>query len=103
MLAASRDGGTNALLQPLPPLIPYAFGVKSFARHQELAMQAGCRLRLYASPTIAYDLDRPTDLTELTKMQGFPAKPALPLILRPTPFRNPRPHNVIVCVTPRHL
>lgn len=65
VLAPSRDGGTNALCLRLPPGIPFTFGPASFAAHMRLAEVAACRLAVYASPTVAFDLDWPEDLALL--------------------------------------
>jgi 2-phospho-L-lactate guanylyltransferase len=62
IVAPSQDGGTNALCLPLPPPFAFAFGPGSFACHTALAEAAGCRLAIYTSPTLAFDLDWPEDL-----------------------------------------
>jgi 2-phospho-L-lactate guanylyltransferase len=59
-----REQGTNALLSAPPGLIPYAFGVGSFARHRELCQARGVPCRLYRSPGLAFDVDVPEDLRE---------------------------------------
>lgn len=59
VVAASADGGTNALCQRLPHRIAPAFGVDSFARHIAAADTARCRLAIITSPTVAFDLDSP--------------------------------------------
>ena len=61
-LAASKDGGSNALaVQPIGAM-PFAFGVDSFRRHRALAQAAGLPIHIVDSPTLAVDLDRPADL-----------------------------------------
>jgi 2-phospho-L-lactate guanylyltransferase len=62
VIAPSRDGGTNALLMRPPQAIAYAFGLASADRHRALATEAGVPCRLYHSPTLALDIDRPEDL-----------------------------------------
>lgn len=61
-LAESKDGGTNALAMRPIGAIPFAFGVKSFARHHRLAQAAGLPIHIISSPTLAVDLDSPADL-----------------------------------------
>ncbi len=70
VMAASRDGGTNALLLRLPPAFAFAFGPNSFAAHHRAARAAGCQVAVYASPTLAFDLDWPADLTQLADAPG---------------------------------
>jgi len=65
VIAPSSDGGTNALLLRPATAIPFAFGPHSFAAHQALAQQAGLRWRAFASPTLSFDVDWPTDLATL--------------------------------------
>ncbi len=67
-----REQGTNALLSAPPGLIPYAFGMGSFARHQALCRARGVPCRLYRSPGLAFDLDLPEDLREW--MPSLPPK-----------------------------
>lgn len=65
VIAPSRGGGTGALLLHPPGVIPFAFGLHSFQRHQTLAQAAGVTCQVYDSPTLAFDLDQPEDLAEL--------------------------------------
>lgn len=65
VLSPSQDGGTNALLLPLPAPLPFCFGVDSFARHRQAALAADLDVAVYTSPTLAFDLDRPEDLALL--------------------------------------
>ncbi|MEZ4862097.1 MAG: 2-phospho-L-lactate guanylyltransferase [Caldilineaceae bacterium] len=75
VIAASQDGGTNALLLYPPRAIRFAFGNKSFARHCALAQAAGVALATYHSPTLAFDVDWPQDLTQLSVINGQPSVP----------------------------
>lgn len=68
VLSPSPDGGTNALLLRPPGLIEFAFGANSFARHCELAQQAGAALQVFESSTLAFDVDRPEDLASLQRL-----------------------------------
>ncbi|HNT25608.1 MAG TPA: 2-phospho-L-lactate guanylyltransferase [Anaerolineales bacterium] len=54
--------GTNALLLSPPGLFRYEFGPDSFNRHCQAAQQAGARLQICDSPSLALDLDTPEDL-----------------------------------------
>jgi len=54
--------GTNALLVCPAGLIEYNFGLGSFKRHCERALQAGARLEICELPSLALDIDLPEDL-----------------------------------------
>ena len=57
-----HETGTNALLVQPPLLVPFAFGAGSFARHTAAARAAGVEpIVAKGSPTLAFDLDTPTD------------------------------------------
>ena len=74
VLAASQDGGTNALYLRFPSVVDFQFGPDSFERHRQLAATARATVAIYQSPTIALDLDRPEDLLALGEQ--FPPEPA---------------------------
>jgi 2-phospho-L-lactate guanylyltransferase (CobY/MobA/RfbA family) len=57
--------GTNALLTP-PGAIPYAFGQNSYHAHLDLARAAGYEPAIVARAGLAFDVDYPGDLDELT-------------------------------------
>ena len=61
-VAASHDGGTNALWLSPPDSIDFAFGPDSFRRHVEQARVAGRRWAIYRSETLDRDVDVPADL-----------------------------------------
>jgi len=65
VITRSPDGGTNALLVRPPGAIEFAFGTGSFARHTQLAQRADVPVQVYASPTLALDVDWPEDLARL--------------------------------------
>lgn len=65
VIAPSRDGGTSALLLRPPGAIEFAFGEGSFVRHCALAQANDMPYRVYESPTLAFDVDRPEDLERL--------------------------------------
>ncbi|MEZ5458238.1 MAG: 2-phospho-L-lactate guanylyltransferase [Steroidobacteraceae bacterium] len=62
LVAAARDGGTNALLCDLPRRLPLAFGPGSAARHLSRARHAGLVARRVHSAALARDLDTVADL-----------------------------------------
>lgn len=64
VIAPSHDGGTNALLLHPPQPLPFAFGLHSFARHCALAEQMGLSYRVFASPSLSFDVDWPEDLAQ---------------------------------------
>lgn len=64
-LAASRDGGTCALLRVPRDVIPAGFGGGSAARHRELAARVGVACVELDLPSLAIDVDEPEDLAEL--------------------------------------
>jgi len=66
VIAPSRDGGTNALLLRPPHLLDFAYGPDSFRHHCQQAHANGYRCRTLESPTLAFDLDWPQDLDELS-------------------------------------
>ncbi|MFN8490234.1 MAG: 2-phospho-L-lactate guanylyltransferase [Caldilineaceae bacterium] len=68
VLTSSPDGGTNALLLRPPGLMPFAFGVNSFAQHCALAQKAGATIQVFESSTLAFDVDRPEDLASLQRL-----------------------------------
>ena len=61
-LAPSSDGGTSALLQKPPGVIPCCFGSESAKRHREAAQDSGIAYHELALASLAIDLDQPEDL-----------------------------------------
>lgn len=59
------DGGTNALLSPLPLAVPLCFGDRSFACHLHAAQRRGVVVQAVLRPGLARDVDRPDDLVWL--------------------------------------
>jgi 2-phospho-L-lactate guanylyltransferase len=53
--------GTNALLMRPPLLIPFQFGVASFARHVASAQAMGIQPVIVRTPGLVFDLDTPED------------------------------------------
>jgi 2-phospho-L-lactate guanylyltransferase len=65
VIAPDRAGqGTNALGLLLPSPLPFQFGSNSFAQHLETAHHLGLTVQVYASPTLALDVDTPEDFTQ---------------------------------------
>lgn len=65
VLSPSEDGGTNALYLKPPNLIPVSFGIGSFKRHFTLGRSREARVKLYYSPSVAFDIDCQEDLQRL--------------------------------------
>jgi 2-phospho-L-lactate guanylyltransferase len=68
VIAPSRNGGTNVLLQKPPNLITPFFGPKSFSRHLAEASSQGIMTRIYRSQNVTRDIDSPEDLESLLKI-----------------------------------
>lgn len=62
LVAAARDGGTNALLCSPPDVIPNCFGHNSFRAHCHLATSSGIEPRVLSLPGLHYDIDHSLDL-----------------------------------------
>ncbi|MBN1202755.1 MAG: 2-phospho-L-lactate guanylyltransferase [Anaerolineae bacterium] len=70
-----HEHGTNLLLVRPPGLIPYSFGINSFAEHKRLAQETGATIHIYRSARVGLDVDTPDDLLryhELAKVMGEP-------------------------------
>jgi len=61
----ATESGTNALLLRPPDLIQPSFGPDSFNRHCALVRAVGIEPAIYRSPSIACDIDLPSDLDHL--------------------------------------
>lgn len=68
VLSPSRDGGTNALLRCPPDVIPPRFGPRSAAAHRREAEARGVPFRLLRLPSLALDIDGPSDLRRFAAM-----------------------------------
>ena len=77
LVAASADGGTNALLLAPPGLLDPAFGPGSCTRYGQAAAAIGVAPRLLELPQVALDIDRPADLLALESLAGAPRTRAL--------------------------
>jgi 2-phospho-L-lactate guanylyltransferase len=70
LIVPSGDGGTNALLVRPPLALPFRFGPDSLARHAAAAREQGLPLRVYHTPGLERDIDRPEDLVWLAAAGG---------------------------------
>lgn len=73
-LAPSSDGGTSALVQRPPGVIPCCFGQASAARHEEAARDAGIAYHEVELRSLAIDLDETDDLIAFQKTEGGGAR-----------------------------
>ncbi|MBA4180097.1 MAG: 2-phospho-L-lactate guanylyltransferase [Anaerolinea sp.] len=81
-MVESADGGTNALLAPLPLDFDLQYGSGSYAKHRTAAAAAGLAVHRFASPALALDLDTPEDIRALLEHPEGAASPAGQLLLR---------------------
>jgi 2-phospho-L-lactate guanylyltransferase len=70
VIAPSRNGGTNALLQKPPEVISQRFGPESFSKHLAEASTKGVILHIYRSQNVTMDIDSPEDLENLLKTEA---------------------------------
>jgi 2-phospho-L-lactate guanylyltransferase len=70
VVAATRDGGTGALLRRPNAAVAPAFGPRSATAHLAAAQRAGVRAALVSTPGLRHDVDRPADLDAAA--QGAP-------------------------------
>lgn len=71
VMAPSGDGGTNALLLPLPPPFACAFGPASYCTHRLRAARAGFAIQDVHTTTLRFDLDTPRDWAKLVADAPF--------------------------------
>jgi 2-phospho-L-lactate guanylyltransferase len=62
-----RDDGTNVLRLPVGCDFHFAYGPESFRRHRGEASRLGLAVRVLRIPALAYDVDLPADVAELTE------------------------------------
>ncbi len=62
VIASAGDGGTNALLLPVPAPFALGYGPRSAAVHTRRARTCGLRVRVIADADLARDIDTPDDL-----------------------------------------
>ena len=70
VISPSQNGGTNALLQKPPNLIPTCFGPHSFAKHLNEAIARGIMAKVYRSQRLTMDIDSPEDLEDFLKIEN---------------------------------
>lgn len=70
VISSSSSGGTNALLQKPPNLIPACFGPNSFMEHVNRAMADGILIRTYHSFRVATDIDSIKDLKNFLSVES---------------------------------
>jgi 2-phospho-L-lactate guanylyltransferase len=61
-----RDDGTNVLRLPTGCDFRFSYGSGSFRTHRAEAMRHGLAVRVLRDPGLAYDVDWPADVAELT-------------------------------------
>ena len=70
VISPSHNGGTNALLQKPPNLIPTYFGSRSFTKHLHKALTRGITAKVYRSQRVAMDIDSLEDLRDFLKNEN---------------------------------
>jgi 2-phospho-L-lactate/phosphoenolpyruvate guanylyltransferase len=62
-----KDDGTNVLRLPVGSDFRFAYGAGSFRAHRAEAARLGLPTRILRIPALAYDVDWPADVVELTR------------------------------------
>ena len=62
-------GGTNALCIPAGHSFRFRFGVGSFFRHQREAEEVGLDMGVVCRPSLAFDVDWPSDFSQLRALE----------------------------------
>lgn len=70
LVAASNDGGTNALACSPPDALPLCYGPDSFRRHLQAARAVGLTPQVLALASLGRDIDRPADLHAFMTARG---------------------------------
>jgi 2-phospho-L-lactate guanylyltransferase len=68
VVASSADGGTNALLRRPPDAILPSFGARSAEAHRRAAEDASLECRVLQLGSLRLDVDRYSDLVELSRV-----------------------------------
>jgi 2-phospho-L-lactate/phosphoenolpyruvate guanylyltransferase len=63
-----RDDGTNVLRLPAASAFSFAYGSGSFRAHRAEATRLGMPVRVLRLPDLAYDVDWPADVLELSRI-----------------------------------
>lgn len=80
-MVKSADGGTNAMILPLPRPFALHYGSGSFALHEVAARAAGLGVYVHRSPRLALDLDTAADVRTLLASSRGRNSPAGRLLL----------------------
>ena len=80
-IVKSADGGTNAMILPLPRPFALHYGSGSFALHEVAARAAGLGVYVHRSPRLALDLDTAADVRTLLASSRGRNSPAGRLLL----------------------
>ena len=80
-IVKSADGGTNAMILPLPRPFALHYGSGSFALHEVAARAAGLGVYVHRSPRLALDLDTAADVRALLASSRGRNSPAGRLLL----------------------
>jgi 2-phospho-L-lactate guanylyltransferase len=78
LVPCHRDDGTPVLSVPTDTPFGFAYGPGSFRRHAAEARRLGLGLRVVRDPTLAFDVDVPSDLVAL---DASPAGPPARLVV----------------------
>jgi 2-phospho-L-lactate guanylyltransferase len=70
VIAPSADGGTNALFQKPPNLIPASFGPDSFINHAKRALSKRIPIKFYYSKNTSLDIDSLDDLRDFLEIRN---------------------------------
>ncbi len=73
IIVPSNDNGTNALLLRPPHAINFAFGRNSFSHHCHAAEAASVPCLVHSAPHLAFDVDLPADLRQLSVERAYTA------------------------------
>jgi 2-phospho-L-lactate guanylyltransferase len=76
VLAPDRhEEGTNVMLAHPVELAHFAYGPRSFQKHQAAAHKVGAQIQIYLSPGVSLDIDTPDDLALLNEYVYPKGKP----------------------------
>lgn len=75
VICASTDGGTNALMLPLPARMRFRYGPGSFRAHADAARAAGLRVVTPRLDSLRHDVDRRENLQRFPLLWPRPQQP----------------------------
>ena len=70
VISPSANGGTNALFQKPPNLIPACFGLHSFMKHVNKATAKKISIKFYCSKRVTLDIDSLSDLKNFLSIKS---------------------------------